>query len=917
VKPQLLSSIKKEFEKLPAVTLSIPKKQLRSLELSPAISDPDNASDLLPRTDIKPRISSKLMKSLDDSNWKNRLAAVNEIEQIIIEANKRIQPTISDLVSALKKRLDDPNVKTLTSTLSLLSLIAVATGPAVEKYCKIILSNIIAKLSHNNKTVRVLGLSTLETWVEIMTLEPMIKFFPKGLYTEKGHPDGRKDCLSFILKYLPSVKQKDATTFEPIIKTIIDSIQDPKPEVRKIAEKILSEIVSYTGVEEIKKNCRDLKPAFRQTVNSILDKYSGVLSTHQSDASRNTSAMEMDDKDEIKTESQPSSSTHIQRHQATTIKKSATEVQFHTSAASSIAPESQTPRMPERAVAPPLIISELDKSQPIPISKLIASIQIDRTNNENSINALKKLVEILNNDRRAVVPHVKELVECLTNSVQQAFEMVGNGHANIRICKYLLNTKMLLFSKRNIVELIDKETLRSLIHQLLTRLLDEKLPLLEDGQNLLRAFNQLMINILQNSNRTATYTALLNLLASSHDNLSMKKYTELVVKCLLKLTKALQSTIDRIQIDILLMDLHQFLTSNPPTQFKNKDDLPLRTVKTILNELVKVKGPSIRTHLSFIPTHKNPLIVSYIELMLTNAQKQKEKEGGTDASNSSHSNLPVSKNTDEMNDILNDIFNSIGNKDTCNAGLFRLHKFKKTYPNADINDHLSRCSEVFQVYIKRQLVKIEEHEARLNQGTEQITISSQQVNESQQPSSSKQQQEAVHIPEISLFNRTHTLSSMDAIRAEVKKRQQEMLQQGDATRNASLNRSLSVQDIRRRFREVKVNNNAVTSDTEVTQISSNGSTVQTQPSSIVVSTTPVPAVSISSEQLEALKSRIRAKAKQQTEEQRKQSAEQVIDVAALRAQLQSKLPSTEEEKENQPVKAAGLSNLKERFARLS
>ena len=39
--------------------------------------------------------------------------------------------------------------------------------------------------------------------------------------------------------------------------------------------------------------------------------------------------------------------------------------------------------------------------------------------------------------------------------------------------------------------------------------------------------------------------------------------------------------------------------------------MPLRLMKTILNELVKLKGPTITQHMSLVPLDNNPTIISY------------------------------------------------------------------------------------------------------------------------------------------------------------------------------------------------------------------------------------------------------------------------------------------------------------------
>ena len=65
----------------------------------PTAFDPDA---LLPRTDISSQISLKLIANLGSANWKERNAALDEVEEIIKSAGGRIQPTVGDLMPALK-----------------------------------------------------------------------------------------------------------------------------------------------------------------------------------------------------------------------------------------------------------------------------------------------------------------------------------------------------------------------------------------------------------------------------------------------------------------------------------------------------------------------------------------------------------------------------------------------------------------------------------------------------------------------------------------------------------------------------------------------------------------------------------------------------------------------------------------------
>ena len=63
------------------------------------------SSDILPREDISGKITAALIKNLGDINWKTRKEAIEEVQQIILSANKRIEANLGGLLPALKPRL--------------------------------------------------------------------------------------------------------------------------------------------------------------------------------------------------------------------------------------------------------------------------------------------------------------------------------------------------------------------------------------------------------------------------------------------------------------------------------------------------------------------------------------------------------------------------------------------------------------------------------------------------------------------------------------------------------------------------------------------------------------------------------------------------------------------------------------------
>ncbi|KAK9862582.1 hypothetical protein WJX84_004375 [Apatococcus fuscideae] len=169
--------------------------------------------------------------------------------------------------------------------------------------------------------------------------------------------------------------------------------------------------------------------------------------------------------------------------------------------------------------------------------------------------------------------------------------------------------------------------LRECIAALLGRLLDERVPSLPEGTNLLKALNVLMLKILDHSNRTYSFCALLDLLGEVPQEIQQRgpeatvKFTDLVVKCLIKITKTLPATIHGINLDELLLGIHSFFMGLGVDEIRRRgaeDDKPLRMVKTVLHELCKVQGNAILHHMHVIPSNSRPapIINAYVDLNL-------------------------------------------------------------------------------------------------------------------------------------------------------------------------------------------------------------------------------------------------------------------------------------------------------------
>ncbi|XP_057424605.1 protein MOR1 [Lotus japonicus] len=333
-----------------------------------------------------------------------------------------------------------------------------------------------------------------------------------------------------------------------------------------------------------------------------------------------------------------------------------------------------------------------------------------------------------------LVKDADRLVSCLANKVARTFDFSLSG-ASSRSCKYVLNTLMQTFQNKRLAHAVKESTLDSLITELLLWLLDDRVPHMDDGSQLLKALNVLMLKILDNADRTSSFVVLINLLRpldpsrwpspASNESFASRnqKFSDLVVKCLIKLTKVLQSTIYDVDLDRILQSIHLYLQDLGMEEIRRRagaDDKPLRMVKTVLHELVKLRGAAIKGHLSMVPidTKPQPIILAYIELnletlaaarMLTASGPGGQNHWSDSAANNSASGTHSADA--QLKQELAAIFKKIGEKQTCTIGLYELYRITQLYPKVDIFSQLQNASEAFRTYIRDGLAQMEKNAA--------------------------------------------------------------------------------------------------------------------------------------------------------------------------------------------------------------
>ncbi|XP_066439476.1 cytoskeleton-associated protein 5-A isoform X2 [Eleutherodactylus coqui] len=331
-----------------------------------------------------------------------------------------------------------------------------------------------------------------------------------------------------------------------------------------------------------------------------------------------------------------------------------------------------------------------------------------------SIQALAQIDEVLRQEDKAeaMSGHIDQFLIAtfmqlrLVYNTHMADERLDKDDI-VRLYSCIIGNMISLFQMESLAREASTGVLKDLMHGLITLMLDCRVEDLEEGQQVVRSVNLLVVKVLEKSDQTNILSALLLLLQDSLlATASSPKFSELVMKCLWRMIRLLPEAINNINLDRILLDIHNFMRVLPKEKLKqHKSELPMRTLKTLLHTLCKLKGPMIMDHLSMIENkHESELESHLLRVMKhsmdgTSSKSDKETEKGASRTEK------VSKAN--VSDFLAEIFKKIGSKENTKEGLAELYEYKKKYSDADIEPFLKNSSQFFQSYVERGLRLIE------------------------------------------------------------------------------------------------------------------------------------------------------------------------------------------------------------------
>nr|XP_006117368.1 cytoskeleton-associated protein 5 [Pelodiscus sinensis] len=332
-----------------------------------------------------------------------------------------------------------------------------------------------------------------------------------------------------------------------------------------------------------------------------------------------------------------------------------------------------------------------------------------------SIQALAQIDEVLRQEDKAeaMSGHIDQFLIAtfmqlrLIYNTHMADEKLDKDEI-VKLYSCIIGNMISLFQMESLAREASTGVLKDLMHGLITLMLDSRVEDLEEGQQVIRSVNLLVVKVLEKSDQTNILSALLVLLQDSLlATASSPKFSELVMKCLWRMVRLLPETINNINLDRILLDIHIFMKVFPKEKLKQcKSEFPIRTLKTLLHTLCKLKGPKILDHLTMIENKNESELEAHLCRVMKHSVDQTGSKTDKDTEKGA-SRIDEKSSKAKVNDILAEIFKKIGSKENTKEGLAELYEYKKKYSDADIEPFLKNSSQFFQSYVERGLRLIE------------------------------------------------------------------------------------------------------------------------------------------------------------------------------------------------------------------
>ena len=283
LKESTMKSIEEKFEKIQVIT---PNNNTSTGKISTNILE-----QVFPRIDISKKITPNIIKVLNQGKWTDKKEMINNIENIIISTNNKIQPKgLNELFNSIKFNLKDSNKNIVKMIMKLIEDLAASLGKeGFRQYQKQIIPGIISNFADKNTQVKEESIKCIVKLISIMGFDSMAVYFPN--YLNIDNYEMKHEILNILIKNKNFVANNKKDLMKEYAAPLLNCLLDKNGIIRTMAEEISQEIVKYHGIQVFNDEIKNLKtPTVINQVKLILNRISKIVNLNNENINNNNSS---------------------------------------------------------------------------------------------------------------------------------------------------------------------------------------------------------------------------------------------------------------------------------------------------------------------------------------------------------------------------------------------------------------------------------------------------------------------------------------------------------------------------------------------------------------------------------------------------------------------------------------------------
>lgn len=373
---------------------------------------------------------------------------------------------------------------------------------------------------------------------------------------------------------------------------------------------------------------------------------------------------------------------------------------------------STTGRLEENYRTSRMHVSSIDSSQTqeeeaIEVESLQQALEILKNGSiTKRVNALmylnEKTVSTLEEEKECLIEHSDQLIITFADILRELFDKPMED-IPVRFAKYFMTVVSKVCANKNVIQHVSEKCFYVFIEQILMKLLYDNLENMgenNEGQYLIKALNLTILRILELYDPTKLFSVFIHLFMKYKDiagaSIKTAKLPSLVAKCILKLAKSMSTLVEHLNVPKILLSLHEYLLLIPPSAIPKSanDDIGIRMAKTIIYELIKIRGESIWEDYKVVELHKKP------DLHL---QRWVSHILGSFSPTSFSPIRPCEETEEDSFDELQLICRGLNSQETFQKSIQKLSEYSRSHQNLDLPQYFANYSKPFREFILSSL----------------------------------------------------------------------------------------------------------------------------------------------------------------------------------------------------------------------